>query len=61
MNEINESGRDVLGLQETHLLGEGGDGRDSMWEGLKGWACWSGLCVGYKGRKKLGVALLINI
>ena len=60
VNEFNESGMDVLGLQETHLLGEGVDGRDSRWEGLKGWACWSGMSDGYKGKKKMGVALLMS-
>lgn len=42
------------------MIGEGTDGRESMWEGLKGWACWSGLSVVYKGKNKMGVALLMS-
>ena len=57
---FNESDLDVLGLQETHLIGEGSDGKDDKWEGLKGWACWSGMKEHEKGRKRMGVALLLS-
>ena len=60
IEDFNESELDVLGIQETHMIGEGTDGREDEWEGLKGYACWSGLSDNYVGRKKEGVAILIS-
>ena len=57
---FNESGMEVLGVQETHLVGEGVDGRNSEWEGLNGWACWSGRNEGEGGRKRMGVAIIMS-
>ena len=58
--QFSESDLDVLGLQETHLVGEGTEEGNKLWEGLRGIACWSGLKEGYKGKKKEGVAILMS-
>ena len=60
VEEFNESGLDVLGVQETHLLGKGEGGQRGVWKGMKGWTCWSGMSEEYKGRKKMGVAVLLS-
>ena len=57
---FNGSGMEVLGVQETHVIGRGVDGTESEWEGLNGWACWSGMNEGERGRKRMGVALLLS-
>jgi len=55
----------VLGLSETHLLGQGIAGGDSggecsVWEGIKGGTIWTGLDENYSGRQKEGCAIIMS-